>query len=515
METNLLINIEENKNVKTFEKYLLQINRIKLIDYIEQGLITPDRYLSDECEKDIQSKNNNFLVLSDGYLQILNEEQILIELALTSDEIQELHIENDICYLHIPLPISRIRKIYVQDKDVLAHIEARIKKSESGFLPNSLFEIYTSTKKVKFEKRDYIALSDEVNLSDYRDKIRIFDKRMGMFTFMKNTNLYYNEKRQSISNYSDHYFSALSLLLKETLDDKSFKLFDILNNNKEFKTLLFSNNQINEEFVSSIVSTIEDAELKEIFLQLQNPVGVRKTLASLLEKNALNLYMIALVYYFRDKDSNRKDSFKIEIKDFIPYEIAEVSLAILGLYFGYKKLRASENIEIEDKVFKQIFGNTFPMKFTLESKLDYITIETIYNACFKEQRGYEYEYLSYPKIKPKVLKISKDAKFTRWYEIIEEKEYFDQKYIKIRRKTFEKNLEKNLEKLPEELNSLNHGILLGFVLKYFPNILSPIKFGEKLQISCKKNDLYDEIKSEQNQSKREKVLDLFDLNSRL
>lgn len=47
------------------------------------------------------------------------------------------------------------------------------------------------------------------------------------------------------------------------------------------------------------------------------------------------------------------------------------------------------------------------MKFTLESKLDYITIESIYNICFnsKEQKGYEYEYLPYPNKNLQPLKI--------------------------------------------------------------------------------------------------------------
>ena len=59
MQNNLLTQIEQTDvNVK-FEKYLLQINRTKLIDYIQHGLIMADKYLSNECEKDIQSKNKD------------------------------------------------------------------------------------------------------------------------------------------------------------------------------------------------------------------------------------------------------------------------------------------------------------------------------------------------------------------------------------------------------------------------------------------------------------------------
>ena len=64
-------------------KFLLQIHRIKLQDYIQGALIAQDRYLGDEIEKDIQSINPDYLVLSDGYIGELDEYQILLELILT------------------------------------------------------------------------------------------------------------------------------------------------------------------------------------------------------------------------------------------------------------------------------------------------------------------------------------------------------------------------------------------------------------------------------------------------
>ena len=67
-------------------KFLLQIHRIKLQDYIQCGLIVADKYLGDEIEKDIQSINPDYLVLSNGYIDDLDEYQILLELILTADE---------------------------------------------------------------------------------------------------------------------------------------------------------------------------------------------------------------------------------------------------------------------------------------------------------------------------------------------------------------------------------------------------------------------------------------------
>lgn len=410
-------------------QYLLQINRIKLQDYIKRGLIVPDKYLDENKEVDIQSKNPNFLVVSDGYFKELNEYQILIEIIFTDDEKKNLHKVNDNYYFGFPLPLTRIKKVYVQNQNIKKHIEVQIQNGENGFLPKKLFKVYLKNKKSIFKKREYTPLEDEININDFEDQIRDFNKKMGMFAFVKNSEMYYCDMTQEISNYSKHYFSLLSKLLEKPIDNDVPKYFDILKTNEDFKELLYSNNQIDKEFVKKESMKIHDDELKTIFLELLNPTGTRKTLKNLFEKNEIELYLIGLIYYFRQKDSNKKDNFKINIQDLIPYEVAEISLAVLGIYFGYKVLRAEEKIDIQDNYFRKIFNkDKFNMKFKLECKLDYITIETIYNYCFKDKiKGYEYEYLSYPnRLKP--IKIIKDINYNTKKEI-----YFDSECIKIKK----------------------------------------------------------------------------------
>lgn len=409
-------------------QYLLQINRIKLQNYIQCGLIAPDKYLNEDREIDIQSKNPNFLVVTNGYLKELDEYQILIDLILTQEEMTKLHKIDDLYYFDFPLPITRIKKVYVQDKEIIKHIVVQIQNGENGFLPKKLFEVYTKSKRTIFEQKDYVSLKDDMTINKFDDPIRVFDKRMGMFSFMKNSEIYYCDETKYISNYSSHYFSILSKLLKEPRENNSLKEIDILKHNKEFKDLLYSNSQINKEFILKESQKIENSELKEIFLQIIDVTGTRKALKSLLERDVIEYYLIGLVYYFRQKDSNKKDNFKIDIKSLIPYEVAEISLAILGIYLGYTLIRSEEKIEIDDEYFKRIFKEKFNMKFTLENKLDYVTIETIYNFCFKnEAKGYEYEYLSYPnKVKPKKTPQNKNYRIKK---VI----HFDSEYIKIKK----------------------------------------------------------------------------------
>ncbi len=409
--------------------YLLQINRIKLQDYIQRGLIVPDKYLDENKEIDIQSKNPNFLVVTDGYVKKLDEYQILLELIITDDEKKRLHEMDGIYYFDSPLPITRIKKVYVQNQEIKKHIDVQIQNGENGFLPKNLLSVYLKNKKPIFEQRDYKPPQDDIPINDFEEQIRVFDKRMGMFAFMKNSEVYYCDDVSKIANYSERYFSTLSKLLEKPLDDKIFEELNILKQNEEFKKLLYSTAQIDKEFIINESLKIEDSELKSIFLEMISPTGTRKALKSLLEKKDIERYLIGLVYYFRQKDSNKKDNFKIDIKNLIPYKVAEISLAVLGIYFGYTILRSEEKIEIKDKYFKKLLKkDKLNMKFTLENKLDYMTIETIYNYCFKDKiKGYEYEYLSYPsKLKP--IKISLNKNYDTKID-----SYFDTEYIKIRK----------------------------------------------------------------------------------
>lgn len=450
---------DTNEEPKVSKRYLIQIHRIKLQDYIQHALIAPDSYFDDEIEKDIQSKNPNFLVVSDGYLQDLDEHQILVELILTDEEIVKLHRVGEVGYFDFPLPITRIKKVYAQDKDVAKHILINIHNNEKGFFPETLIDVYQKKKKPVFEHRDYIPLDKEMIPGGYQEKVTQYDKRMGMFAFMKNTNLYYSQTTGYISNYSDNYFEALSWYANLGLSGtKGFKqLGEVFKQYENFKNLLYSTAQIDETFLVDIAEKIEDIEIKKIFGGLLRENGVRKTLPFLLEKD-LGLYLIGLVYYFRKKDANKKDNFKIEIEKLIPFEVAEVALAILGIYLGYTLIRPIETVEIKDEFFKQIFDAGFNMKFRLDSKLDYVTIESIYNYCFHSKRYNDvFAYLTYPKA-PKT--------FERDY-VVQNETHFDAPYLKIRELSNAEISQKRLNDYPDEIELGKHHVFSYFA-KYFP-----------------------------------------------
>ena len=204
----------------------------------------------------------------------------------------------------------------------------------------------------------------------------------------------------------------------------------------------------------------------------------------LLEKNAELYYFIALVFYVRHKDSNRKDSIKINIKDIIPESLAEKALAILGIYFGYRTLRATEHIEIHDSYFVKLFGQEWNMKFKLDTKLDYMTIESIYCHSFKDKNDARtLDYLCYPNPK-KPMQKPNDKEFNLWYAFIREEKEGAQ-YIKVSKKSIETMMDQGMNSYNEEI-ALGKDHLLSYIAKWFKHLISYSKQGRPTEPFAKK-----------------------------
>jgi len=494
-------------------KYFLQIHRTKIQDYVECGLVMADKYLSDKCEKDLQSKNKNYLVVSEGYIEPLDEEQIFIELIFTDEEKTKLQKIQELYYFDFPLPISRIKKIYTYNKNISKKIVTDIEVLQKGFLPLQLFDVYLKRKNILFEKKAYTPYIGEQTENNFNEKITTFDKRMGMFAYVKNTNIYYANQNNFISNYSNHYFNMFSSLLKEKIIQKDFQELKILNENPKFKELLYADKQIDKDFMQNVYNEIQDNKIKEIFHGFLEVNKIRQTLKTLLEQKEYLYYYIGLVYYFRFKNANRKDNIKQELKELIPYEIAEVALCILGIYLGYKNLRPADEIELEDKYFYKIFQN-YHIKFKLETKLDYIMIETIYRYCFYNgdaKKGYEFKYLSYPK-KEKTLKIPREKAFKEWYDVKIEK-YYDTEYVLIKKFIFSYLIESKMAKYKEEISFSKHYLSV-FISKYFKTFIHYSKNGNPCEPYIKTEKIKEHLLQHEDKINQNELLETFKLDKK-
>lgn len=505
--SDLLTMQNDYTDIKTPSRLLLQCNRINLQHYVKQGIITPDKYLAELMEKDIQSKHPDYIALADGYVDELNESQVLVEIALSNEEKKELHVVGNVYFYQKPLPISRIKKIYVESKEIQKHIITNLRERQNGFLPDGLFDVWKKSKKHIGEKVAMTSPDVTGDKRDFTQELAKFDKLLGMFAFMKNANIYYANRTGIVSNYSDNYFAILQKLNPVFGYEKESDFN--LKQHEDLYKLVYSDNQMDDDYIQNLIEKIEDSEIKSLFENmLEDPNITLKILAQL---RGSEYFYTALIYYFKNKQSDKKDSFKLDIEKFVPLDRLEYSLAFLGIYYGYTALRSNEAFTINDANLRDVAIQSNNMKFRLDSKLDFFTIESVFAKSFGLNiQNNDFSYLCFLNKKP--LALPKDKNFATWYEVLEDRVVVDEKYIKIRKKSVEEVTSQSLDKYGQEIRFGSY--LLSFVAKYFKKIISYSKDGNPTEPYCKTEELKENIKTEQNSKKLDELFRVFELDGK-
>lgn len=425
-----LSNITSEKQIKSIvqasiNQFTIQINKANLLDYFGSALIYPVNYEIRELArsqrtKDIQHFSPNHLLISDGFTDEPNEQQVLIEVSLTDFDKQNLDKLHETVYLlPYPLPISRVNKIYFANKESQENSIASANTFQDAFLPIHLFDIWTET----IENRTNIVreiqasqISANKNLkTDSQDK---FNRILGMLAFMKNAELYYANETHELATYSDNYFKLLKVINPffdkpeiGALDKGNLSFYETLitSKNNSNKTLLKIVNAIydNDTFRKDIVKQLLGTPTEEV--QYAFSLLVRdKTLEALqaidqLKEPELALILLAFLFRFRDKEGSDKYALKEQISYLINRKVlkapktfnrASIVLAVLGLYYGYRSLPKDEEIKLNDSFFASFSENgKFNIKYKLNNLLDRITIESVYQYCFGDNQKNDFDFL--------------------------------------------------------------------------------------------------------------------------
>lgn len=469
--------VEEAKIKYEPVKYFIQLHISNLYDCISSALIVPSSYINDRTNDDIQSKYPKCLVISKGFIDSFDSSQCLVEISLKKDEIVK---EKDIFLIYKPLPISRIKKIVVSDNDVKEKIIKTTLSQDVGYIPDSFITfIDEKIKKIEFTE----IKCDEI--IDLKKESEIFDRLLGLFAFMKNQQFYYFHKTNILSNYSEHFLEAFSLINSEI--EKSFetqlkpdfikafqKLFDYNNSdisqpNSFIINHIYNGGLIDNDFINKFFDTFQDSisnkkeQIIDFKNQLLSPIGKKQVLPYLLQIND-KFYKVAYLYIYGKKGSNDKENLKNLIQDELVYSQSEICLALLGLYYGYKQIRPYENITFNNSKLINVFGDKFNLKFKLDQKLDYILIESLYEYIFNNHKANK-EILAYePNINsnssmPKQIKNDND------FEIEFEKNVFGSIYFRIKVLSEFDKIHKHLVSYPEIVPGHFH--IISYVRKYY------------------------------------------------
>jgi hypothetical protein len=465
--------------------YYIQLHVSNIYDCFMSGIITPSAYIENRTRNDIQSRFADHLLISKGYVNFYDTTQCLLEVVFKPEELLNEVLNDNIFLFNRPIPITRIKRIVVSDKQVKEKVINTALTQDVGRIPETLFSYFES---VKYDKFDIIE-SDFLKQNEAKDLIQkqliIFDKILGLFAFIKNQQLYYSQLTRIFSNYSEHFLEAFSIINNEIEIKfskyirpefiKSFqKLFDFKNNevstpSSYLVNYLFSNALIDNAFLDKFFNLFSDTvqdkknQLLDLKKTLQGSIGKKSALRPLLEISKI-FYHVAYLYLYGKKGSNDKEILKNTLKEELDYNQSEFTLSLLGLYYGYKQLRPSETIRFEEYNLEKKLGTEYDVKFNLNTRLDYMLIESIYEFIFNQKIADKNILAFEPSVKENyglVRELKKDSDIEIEFDI----ELFGVHLYRFKKQTDLDKITRLLLVFPEKLDSHLH--VVSYIRKHY------------------------------------------------
>ncbi len=388
------VNFDINKPV------FIEIHNGNIFHYFSSGLIAPAKYLSQRAFPDLQTINENFLVLVNGHSHAAHGDHILLEIDLSEMNAKAILIHDNFALLETPVSISRIKSIFVQDQLIMDSIINNALVFNGGFIPEKLVKVkraentqYYDVKNFKVEKP-----------SDYRLKIDKFDRILGLLAFVRNYDILISTKSKVYRTLPNHFFYAMQVLdgdfgteivPKNTVSEFYSYLFnDNCPPEKELLKWIFSRVNVNDnftdvdtlEFGKLLTAVNEDADSlrKEFLTHLSKNLERKKALKFIDEsksKSKLQLYIFAFLRNYGNL--NNIDISRKDIESVYSNSFGEYAFAVLGYFYGYANLRnTDERISLPDMLLDFIVSKP-PVKFPLTTRFDYMVLELVYQFVFK------------------------------------------------------------------------------------------------------------------------------------
>jgi len=352
-------------------KYYLPINSMSLAHYFGSGLIKPSKYFLNK-PRDLQDRFEEFLFLTNHHGT--KEADCCLELVLTTAEVSDLVVLKPGFFLYgKPLPISRIKSVIFSDKRQKDHTITNVLMN-TAFIPDKI---------IKVSKFDTISISgldipESCVGKDWSKSIKLYDSILGGLALMRLSG-------EEYMNYSESYFSTLAYfndaikneleISGRQLDPKFHDAFIGVGNFK--KLLPYLNKVINENDLVEIAQEEKQTIVKDRYTKIIDLTN--------LEKSATFTVAILETYGVGDEAKKKRidglimSNFRSDIKP----EKAEGIALCYGMNRGYSVFPSKYLLGNKEKI----------VKFELNSKVDYYTIESIFQFSFNNTKVGSLPYL--------------------------------------------------------------------------------------------------------------------------
>jgi len=501
----------------------LQIHVGNIYSIFGAGIITAANYVSNRAFSDFQTIISNGLAISNGIITSDNIETIaLLELNFTHNELDEMNVQEAIAFYSSPIPVSRIKRIFVATENIKNEIITTALSNDGGIIPKNLVKsnfpknlLFLEFKKPHFELKQ----------TDYTAQLQHYDKVMGTFAFLKNYSFLTANSTNQIAPLPEHYFyiaqavnksenfqimkndRAVSFYtqlfrLKNGIENPLMKwLFDRVNMERnftdedvqEFGFLLFSTSK-SQDFI--------DAS-KDILLMLTRSLDRKRALTkitTLQDAEKFYLYLFAYLRTYGNLSSESKSISRADVTEFGSQPYGEYVFSLLGYFFGYKTLRNFDDvITINDRTLSSYANekNRLPIKFSLDTLFEYVLIESIFCNVFKPNSSIDTSFLESDSIKKELVTRPKAtlANYEFSFNVVHGKFIYQYKKKSVLDELIEK-----LSQLPKEIPVISEIGVYCFrngINRHYPNLGDMFSQQAKIEyvIYFKKEEILAAVKS--------------------
>lgn len=416
-----------SKSTSSTTRYFLHINSANLSNYFGFGHFYPlaleksEIYKNENRAKDILSAFEEYIIVAPSPINKHDNSEVLVELVLNGIKVNEFE-NSGLFYISEPIPVSRVKSIYFKTSDAKTSFLSSVKTFPDSFVPSLICNVIsTDNFKPKEIDLDQIKLPRNESLTEWRDKLDLFDKILGLFAFIKNAGILYAERGNKFENITAGFFSTLNLInpIKQLSAFKenaylrpllNYRTFEINSVQREiFKSIIeriYANNSFDIKVAITILENSssrdhprngELTDVKEqidLFKQLENlTISYKGVLQKEVMKKTQNLPVLALLFLSKFSNRSRQHTDKqavrnsfIESEFDLPLNSAEYVLGVLGLYYGYKNMiKQDTNLKFSDSNFEQLAAKTQSIKFKLESYFERFIVESAFQFAVQQK----------------------------------------------------------------------------------------------------------------------------------
>jgi len=407
-DVDIVQSASSEKDFDFNKKIYLQIHAGNIYHIFGSAIIVPSKYIENRAFADPQSYVADALVLSNGCIRQLGEDDVLIELNIPPSQKDVMYVDGPLAYTQVPMPVSRIKSIHVSSAEKWRKINYTSRSEDGGLISDALIhrsfpegiEILHTLPSPRLESEDYTR------------KIRKFDRILGAFAYLKNFSWLMVNRTGSLSLIPSHFYYMANAIKahpdfrqQSDADAEAFyqQMFDITQpSSNAIVSWITARLQIEKnftdadtkDFFSRYMSFVRDPEARSVgesvYKKLIDSIQRKRAIPSICESNLYGknqLYIFAILRQFANADNDERCISRKALPELLTLDsnIGQYAFACLGYFYGYRLLRNyEEEFKVNDQTIASLGNLTSPMsmKFDLSTLFDYTLIEAVYHISF-------------------------------------------------------------------------------------------------------------------------------------